>query len=329
MSKFKVVITDFSRPENEIEAAVLSESGLDIDLVRLDTRDPDEIVEHAADADALIVQFTPITRQIIARLRDCRAISRYGIGVDMVDIPAATDHGIMVCNVPDFCIEEVSTHTIAFLLNLNRRIHHQDRHVRSGAWGSPPGGAPARLQGQVLGILGLGNIGQAVARKARCLGLRIVAYDPYVTPARAKALGVEMLALEDMLQVSDYVTIHCPLTDETRHIIGQPEFALMKPSAFLINMARGPVVDQQALYQALVASAIAGAALDVLEQEPPVADDPLLQLESVILTPHTSSWSEESATQLRRDVATNVVTVLRGGVPASTLNAVELGLTTG
>jgi len=326
MPEFKVVITDFTAPGNDIEASVLRESGLDIELVRLNTRDPDELIAHTADADALIVQFSPITRPVIERLRKCRVISRYGIGMDMVDISAATDHGIIVCNVPDFCIEEVSTHTIGFLLNLNCRIHIQDRHVRSGAWNNPPGGAPARLPGQALGIIGLGKIGQAVARKAGCLGLRLAAYDPYIPKEAADSLGVELMTIEALLRTSDYVTIHCPLTEETRHLVGAPQLALMKPSAFLINMARGPVVDQNALYQALVSGTIAGAAVDVLDPEPPVAGEPLVQLPNIIVTPHTSSLSEDSAIQLRRDVAVNVVTVLRGGVPASTLNARALNL---
>ena len=180
MAQYKVVLTDFGAPDTEVEEAELRQSGLDIQLLRLNTRVPEEIIQHAMDADALMVGYAQIRRPVIERLERCRVISRYGIGVDMVDLQAATERGILVCNVPDFCIEEVSTHTIAFLLSLNRHIASHDRHVRSGKWSPFPGGPPARLPGQVLGVVGLGNIGQAVARNAQCLGLRVLAYDPYI-----------------------------------------------------------------------------------------------------------------------------------------------------
>lgn len=320
MAPFKVVITDFGAPDNDLEASELQSSGLDIELVRLNVRSSDELMPHVHDAHALIVQWAQITRPVIEALRHCQVISRYGIGVDMIDLEAATDHGIPVCNVPDFCIDEVSTHTLAFVLALNRHILGHYAHVTSGQWGGPPGGAPARLAGQWLGVLGLGKIGGAVARKAKALGLKVLAYDPYLQPEQAQALGVELVSLEDLLRRADYLSIHCPLTKETRHLIGSAQLALMKPSAYLINMARGPVVDQPSLYQALVNSVIAGAAVDVLEQEPPAPDDPLLKLPNMLITPHTSSWSAESVVQLRRDVARNVVYVLRGEPPRAVVN---------
>ena len=320
MAPFKVVITDFGDPDNELEAGELQASGLSIDLVRLNARSEDELVPHVHDAHALIVQWAQISRPVIESLRHCQVISRYGIGVDMIDLEAATEHGIPVCNVPDFCIDEVSTHAIAFVLALNRHILGHHAHVTSGKWAGPPGGAPARLAGQVLGVLGLGKIGSAVTRKATALGLRVLAYDPYLKPEQAQWLGVELVSLDDLLRSADYLSIHCPLTKETRHLIGSEQLALMKPSAYLVNLARGPVVDQPALYQALVNGLIAGAALDVLEQEPPVPDDPLLKLPNVLFTPHTSSWSAESVVQLRRDVARNVVQVLRGAPPRSVVN---------
>jgi D-3-phosphoglycerate dehydrogenase len=326
MSQFKVVITDFGAPDSDMEKAELHESGLDIELVRLNTHSSEEIIQHAADADGLLVGFAQINRQVIEHLDRCKVISRYGIGMDMVDLEAATERGILVCNVPDYCIQEVSTHTIAFLLCLNRHIHYHDKHVHSGKWASPPGGPPARLHGQVLGLVGLGNIGQAVARKAQAIGLCVLAYDPHIAQEKAGKMDVELTTLEDLLHRSDYVSLHCPLTEKTHHMIGQTQLELMKPSAFLINMARGPVVDQPALYQALVKHTIRGAALDVVEQEPPPPDEPLLQLENVICTPHTSSWSAEAVSQLRRDTARNVVIVLNGGVPRSVVNRKELHL---
>lgn len=324
MSRFKIVITDFGDPDNELEEAELRASGLDYDLVRLNARSADELIPNIRDADALIVQWASISRLVIDALENCRVISRYGIGVDMIDLEAATERGIPVCNVPDFCIDEVSTHALAFVLALNRHLFGHHTHVISGKWGGPPAGAPQRLGRQSLGVLGLGKIGGEVARKAKGVGLRVLAYDPYVKPERGEKLGVELVSLDDLLGRSDYVSIHCPLTKETRHLIGVEQLRRMKPSAYLINMARGPVVDQAALYSALSDGVIAGAALDVLEQEPPLPDDPLLKLPNVLFTPHTSSWSAESIVQLRRDVARNVVQVLRGDPPRAVVNPLSL-----
>ncbi len=320
MSPFKVVITDFGSPDNELEEAELRESGLDIDLVRLNSLKPAELMPHVTDADAIIVQWATINRDLIYALQKCKVISRYGIGVDMIDLQAAGERGIIVCNVPDYCIDEVSTHTIGFVLMLNRHMRIQSEHVRSGQWASTPGGPPQRLPGQTLGVVGLGNIGRAVAHKAACLGLNILAYDPYIRSEQAAALGAQLTVLNDLLRLSDYVTIHCPLNDETRHMFSTAQFALMKPTAYLINMARGPIVDQAALYESLVNRTIAGAALDVLEKEPPPADEPLRTLENVLITPHTSSWSSEAIVQLRRETARNVVIALKGEEPRSVVN---------
>ena len=320
MPPYKVVITDFGDPDNQLEADVLRESGLDLALTRLDARTAEQLIPQVADADALIVQWARIDRSVIEALQHCRVISRYGIGVDMIDLEAAADHGIPVCNVPDFCIDEVSTHTLAFLLALNRHLLAHHAHVVAGRWAAPPGGAPARLMGQRVGIIGLGNIGRAVAAKAAALGLNVLAFDPYLPPERAAALGVGLRTLEDLLRESDYVCVHCPLTADTRHLIGAPQLALMKPSAYLINMARGPIVDQAALCRALAAGQLAGAAVDVLEQEPPAPDEALLKLPNVMATPHTSSWSAESMVQLRRGAAQNVVRVLAGQPPRAVVN---------
>lgn len=326
MTPFKVVITDFSEPDVELEAAELRASGLDIELVRLNIRDPEAVIPHVRDADAVILLWCPMNRRVIASLERCKVISRYGVGVDMVDVAAATERGILVANTAEFCTEEVSTHTIGFLLTLNRHIWIHHDFVRAGGWGGPPGGPPARLTGQTVGIVGLGNIGGAVARKARCLGLQVLGHDPYVGPEEAEAKGAMPVGLEELLRRSDYVTLHCPLLPETHHLIGEAQLALMKPTAYLINMARGPVVDQQALHRALAGGTIAGAALDVFEQEPPAPDDPLLRLGNVILTPHASSWSSESRIQLRQDAARNVVAVLQGRLPRSIVNRKQLGL---
>lgn len=325
MARYKIVITDWGTPENDLEESVLHESGLDHELVRLNFSEADQLIPHVKDADALIVQFAKVNRRVIESLTRCKVISRYGVGVDMVDLAAAGERGIPVANVPDFCIDEVSTHTMTFLLMLNRHLltHHQ--HVKSGHWGGVSGGPPARLSGQTLGVVGLGNIGRAVVKKARGFDLKILAFDPYLSNATAAELGAEKVAWEELLRRSDYISLHCPLTEQTRHLVSGPQLALMKPTAYLINMSRGPVVNQAALYEALANHTIAGAALDVLEKEPPAADEPILKLDNVIFTPHSSSWSASSSNQLRRQVAQNVVVALRGGKPYSIVNEKELG----
>ena len=325
MTRFKIVITDFGSPENELEDAELRSSGLDYDLVRLDYQTADQLVPHIRDAHALIVQWAKIDQNVIKSLSQCKVISRYGIGVDMIDLQAAGAAGIPVANVPDFCIDEVSTHTMAFLLSLNRHLIEQHLHVKSGQWAGAPGGQPARLEGQTLGIVGLGKIGRAVAQKAKGFNLKLLGFDPYLSAAAAAEVGVELVDWETLLGRSDYVSLHSPLTAETRHMVNAQAFSLMKPTAYLINLSRGPVVDQVAMYQALVNGQIAGAALDVLEKEPPLADDALLALPNVLFTPHSSSLSATSFIQLRRDVARNVIMALKGQKPRSIVNLRELG----
>jgi D-3-phosphoglycerate dehydrogenase len=328
MSPYTVVLTDFGDPDWDLETQVLQASGLDLSLIRLQAKAPEQLIPQVAAADALIVQWASINRDVIAAMPRCKVISRYGIGVDMIDLAAASERGIIVANVHDYCIEEVSTQTIGFIIDLNRHTVRMHDYVRAGKWGAAPHGlgAPRRLANQTLGIIGLGNIGRVVARKAAGLGLKLLGYDPYIKPASLADLGVEMVGLQDLLRNADYVSIHCPLVEETRKLIGTPQLGMMKPDAYLINMARGPIVDQAALYRALADNIIAGAALDVLEQEPPDQGDPLLQLPNVIITPHASSWSRESAIQLRRDVAQNVVDVLQDRAPRSVVNRKALGL---
>lgn len=324
MAKFKVVITDFGSPENELESAEFQKSGLDVEVVRLNAKTPQELLPHVLDADGLIVQWCQVPRDILQQLKQCKVISRYGIGVDMIDLAAAGECGIPVCNTPDYCIDEVSTHTLSFILMLNRQIMPQHRHVAAGKWGSPSPTPPARLSTQTLGVVGMGNIGRVVVQKAKAFGLKVLVYDPYLSADKASAAGVELVSLNDMLQRSDYVSLHCPLTDETRHLISAAQFRLMKPTAYLINMARGPVVDQPALVEALTSRTIAGAALDVFEKEPVPADEPLLKLDNVIFTPHLSSWSADSFVQLRKEVVLNVVLVLGGQPPRAVVNRKHL-----
>jgi D-3-phosphoglycerate dehydrogenase len=317
------VRTDFTESGDEVERETFERAGLDVELVEASDATGaggGGLAGAVTGADALLVQFAQVDRDVIAALSDCRVISRYGIGVDMIDLVAAAEAGIPVTNVPDYCIDEVSTQTIGFLVDLNRRTVPLDRHVRSGGWGRlpVPVSAPRRLAGQTLGVVGLGAIGREVARKARALGLRVIASDPFAPPDAAA--GVERVELAELLERSDYVTLHCPLTDETRGLIGAEELAAMRPTAYLLNLSRGPVVVQAALVRALREGMIAGAALDVLEVEPPDQSEEILALENVLLTPHSASWSVESARQLRVQAAENVVAALTGGELRSVVN---------
>ena len=237
MVAWRVVITDFDTPGEDHERAVLAESGLDVELERMALRSADEVIEAAADADGLLVQFTTIDARVLDALTRCRVISRYGIGLDMIDVEAATARGIPVANVPDFCIDEVSTQTIGFLIDLDRHTLELARHVQTGGWGTRPApvAAPRRLSGQMLGIVGLGRIGRAVATKASALGLRVIGSDPYLESSSAP---VPLVSLPALLRESDYVSLHVPLVAETRGLIGSTELHAMKRSAYLINMAR-------------------------------------------------------------------------------------------
>jgi D-3-phosphoglycerate dehydrogenase len=319
VTSFRVIITDFTDSDQRIERDVFARSELDITLLKAEPGTSNDLAQLAPQADALLVQFAQLDRRLIDSLQRCKVISRYGIGVDMIDLDAAAARGIPVANVPDFCIDEVSTQTIGFLIDLNRHTNALDTYVHSYGWGKRPmpRSAPRRIAGQTLGLVGLGAIGREVARKGAALGLNILAYDPYLDIAPA---GIGLVSLTELLGRSDYVSLHCPLVPATRGLIGASELALMKPTGYLLNLSRGPVIDQAALVDALAHAVIAGAALDVLEAEPPTAEDPVLALPNVLITPHSSSWSVESSEQLRRDAATNVVEALSGRLPRSVVN---------
>jgi D-3-phosphoglycerate dehydrogenase / 2-oxoglutarate reductase len=324
MAEFKVVIADQPAADHAVEAAALAASGLQVDAVWLGDRNADRVLEHAADADALVMSWTPVTRSLIGQLKQCRVIARFGIGVDMIDLDAATEHGILVCNTATYCLDEVSNHAMGLLLMLNRGLLHDIDAVRSGGWARASGLPTRRLQGQRLGLVGLGNIGRLVARKARGFGLDVVAYDPFLRREHSEVDGTALVDLDELLGSADIVSVHCPLNDATRHLIGARELGLMRRDAFLINTSRGAVVDQAALTEILAAHRLAGAGLDVFETEPLAADDPLRKLDNVILTPHSASASVESSAECRRMALEHVVTVLRGGVPSDVVNRAVL-----
>jgi D-3-phosphoglycerate dehydrogenase len=262
----------------------------------------------------------PITRRVLEQLPRTVVVARYGVGVDNVDLEAATDAGIAVVYVPDYCVEEVSNHALALLLGWARQVTRCDAQLRAGKWGWEYAAHMQSVHQQRLGIVGAGRIGLALARKALALKMEVAAYDPQVPAAALEAQGVRSLPLDALLAQSDYVSVHAPLMASTRHLIGAAQLARMKPTAFLINTARGAVVDEKALIEALRAGKIAGAGLDVFEAEPLPADSPLRTLPNTILTPHVGAQSPLATQRMRSQVGEEVLRALRGELPLNIAN---------
>ena len=281
----------------------------------------DEVIARTRDADALVTSASPVTRGVMGALEGLKVVVRTGVGYDVIDVKAATELGVIVVNVPDIWVREVANHALALLLAWNRKIVTLDRQVRAGVWtAGVPGDRTGALHGETVGIVGLGNIGSAFARRVAAFETRVIACDPYVDDARFAALGVERVSLQALAERSDYVSVHTLLNAETRHLIGEAFFRRMKPTALLINTSRGPVVDERALYQALVDKRLAGAALDVWEREPVAADNPLLTLDTVIATPHAAYFSSAAVAQVPRRCGEEVARVLTGQRPRNVVN---------
>jgi D-3-phosphoglycerate dehydrogenase len=279
------------------------------------------VIAAARDADGVIAQYAPLTGRSLAGLERCLIVSRYGIGVDNIDVAAATERGIWVANVPGFCAPEVSDHALALVLAFGRRLFALDRSVRDGRWDViGVAGDTKRLAESTLGVVGFGQIGRMLADKASALGLRVLATSPRSAAEHAAAHGAEAVGLERLLAESDYVALLCPLTPQTRHIVNRQTLALMRPGAHLINLSRGALVDEAALVEALQGGRLAGAGLDVFEREPPADDSPLRRLPNVVLTPHAAYYSSRALADLQERVTLNVLEALAGRRPASTLN---------
>jgi D-3-phosphoglycerate dehydrogenase len=315
---FVVAITDYVFPSLKPERAVLEPLG--VELRPQQCRSEEEIIALAQDADAVLNCYAKMTAHVIEELKCCRIIARYGIGVDNVDLAAATKSKILVTNVPDYCIDEVSDHTLALLLALARRITVADGAVKAGAWDVVAHAGIRRLRGQTLGLLGFGKIAKAMASKVQPLGMKVLVYDPYLETELVSRYGVEAVSLDKLLAEADAISIHVPLSPETRNLIGERELALMKSAAFLINTSRGGIVDEQALAAALKEGQLGGAALDVLSVEPPPADHPLRQAPNIILTPHLAFYSRESVIELQTKAAEEVARALKGEPPRSPVN---------
>ena len=306
-------------------------AGLDEELIRQNggtfrygrAADEGERVRIAAGAEVIVLGGARLGREFLAALPHLKGVVRLGIGVDNIDLDAATDLGIVVANVPDFCSDEVAEHALGLILAVTRKIVLADRKSRRGDW--VPGmdaimRPMRRLSGQTLGLIGLGKIGRSLVGKVKGLGLKVMAYDPHVSPAAAQAAGVPLMSLEELLPQVDILSLHVPETPETRGIINAQTLALLKPGAILINVARGGVVDEVALAAALTSGRLAGAGLDVLQQEPIRLPHPLTEFENVVLTCHYASLSEESYAIMRRQVSAKAVQILRGEFPQDLVN---------
>ncbi|MFN7250423.1 MAG: C-terminal binding protein [Anaerobacillus sp.] len=315
---FKVVVTDYEYKSLATEQEVLKEIG--IELTTAQCRTEEDVIEACKDADGLINQYAPITRKVIEKLEKCKVIARYGVGVNTIDVDAATEKGIIVSNVTDYCIDEVSDHAFALLMSAARKVVHLDKAVKEGIWDFNVGVPIYRLRGRVLGLVGFGQIPQALASKAQAFGLEVLAFDPFVNEEVAKQLNVQLVSLDELCKQADYISVHAPLNEKTTGMITTAQFKLMKQEAFIINTARGPVIDEKALIKALQEGTIAGAALDVVEVEPISKDNPLMKMDNVILNPHVGWYSEEAQEELKRKTAQNVVNVLSGYYPKYFVN---------
>jgi D-3-phosphoglycerate dehydrogenase / 2-oxoglutarate reductase len=312
-----VVVTDSPFPNLDPARRVLSALGGILQMV--EDPGPDAIARAAQNADAVLVTYAKITANAIRQMKKCRIISRFGIGVDNVDIAAATEAGIAVTRVPDYCLDEVSDHTMALLLALSRKIPYANSLSHAAKWELSAMAPIHRLRGNTLGLIGFGRISQLVAPKAAAFGMRVITSDPYVATEVLASAGVERAAFSQLVKSADFISIHTPLLPETRHLFNAAVFQEMKPTAYLINTARGAIVDEDALASALDAKQLAGAALDVLAQEPP-SQSPLFGRTDVILTPHMSFYSVESLVDLQIRATEEIVRVLRGEMPRNPVN---------
>jgi D-3-phosphoglycerate dehydrogenase len=311
---FTVIQTDRGASDTVVEDAVFAACGLDIAFVKLEIDSEDGLIAACAAADALIPAYAPVNARVLDELPRCRIVAFMATGFNSVDMAAATARGIVVTNVPDYCTAEVADHALGFLLDLGRNITRLRDSVRAGVWEYDACGKPDRIGDQSLGIIGLGRIGSAVARRAEAFGLTVKASDPYVDEAAMSVLGVQKTGLDEVLQC-DFISLHCSLTEETKRIIDAPALARMRPTALLINTARGACVDIPALTHALADGRLAGAALDVVDPEPLPAGHPLYSMPNVIITPHTAFMSRVSENEVREKACWEVVRALRGETP--------------
>jgi len=321
MAKFKVVITDYIFDNLDTERSILKEC--DSELIALQCKSVEELIPFTMDADAILNTYLGgLDEHFFSTLKKCKVVVRYGIGIDTIDVSAATQHGVMVANVPDYCIEEVSDHAVACVLALVRKLTFSDRCVRQGNWDLGYLKPIHRLKGLVVGIVGMGRIGRRSSHKISSFGVSLIFHDPYVeTDIVSDGFHARRVTLEELVAESDIILIHAPATPETYHLFNKELFSQMKRKPVIINCARGTLVDTDALIEALAEGQVSGAALDVIEGVPPFPpDNPLCQFDNVIITPHSAWYSEEAIVNLQRLAVEEVARVLKGEQPKSLVN---------
>ena len=313
MTRPIVAVTDSVFPS--LDPAMQALARVDPEVRMAKTAGADDILAVARDADAILVTYATLPGELLRELRRCKVIGRFGLGVDNIDLKTAAERGIIVTYVPDYCMQEVSDHAMALLLALARKVPFSNRLAQGGRWEMPAVAPLRRLAGQVLGLIGFGNIPRALAPKAKAFGLTVITHDPYVSKAVLASAGVEGVSFDDLLARCDFLSVHAPLTAATRGLVNAEVFAKMKNGALIINTARGPLIDEAALIAALDAGRLGGAALDVVATEPLPKDSPLLGRDNVILTPHTAFYSVEALEELQTKCASDVARVLSGEPP--------------
>ncbi|WP_141994808.1 C-terminal binding protein [Bacillus sp. B4EP4a] len=311
---FKILLTDYEFEHLKYEEEIFQESGLEIEFIKAQCKTEEEVMEQAKEVDAILNQYAPISRRVIDSLENTKIISRYGVGVNTIDLNAAKEKGITVANVPDYGIEEVSNHALALLLSSARKVTLLNKEVKKGNWDFKVCVPIHRFNVQTVGVLGFGRIPRRFIEKVKPLGFKTAAYDPFVSASDMDAVGVQKMELDEIIAEADYLSIHVPLIDDTYHLINEERLKQMKRNAVIINTARGPIIDEKALSDALEKGVIAGAALDVTENEPVSTDSPLLTMDNVIITPHSAWYSEEAMVELRQKAARNIVQVLNGEI---------------
>ena len=323
---FKVVLTSRVLPQKITDEY---QHKLGAEFVTIPAHTEDDIIAAAGDADTVVTLMQPYSRRVMGNLKKCKLIYNAGTGFDSIDVTAATEHGICVAFAGDYCMEEVSDHAMALVLACARKVTRLDRAVRGGKWDSfekreirnmlPP---MSHLRDQTLGLVGFGRIGRAIAEKARGFGLKVIAYDPNLAPSVFKQMDVEAVRLEHLIKVSDFISIQAEFSPEMEHLLGMEQFLRMKPTAYVINVSRGAAIDQEALYTALADGYIAGAALDVVAEEPGgiSADHPLLTLDNVIMTAHSAYYSEDSSAKYRQRIHDAVAAILHNRWPEWLIN---------
>ena len=319
MAAFKILVTDTLYPSLEPEKNMLAI--INADTVLASAVDSASLIREGRDCDGMMVEFADINEQVIAGLDKCKIIVRTAIGYDNIDVKAASAKNIMVANIPDYCVEEVSEHALALLLTCARKVVYFNSKVKAGVWDAEAGGPIRRMSTRTLGLVGFGNIARRFAVKAKPLGMRIMAYDPFLPDAVFIETGVERIkTLEELVPAVDYLSLHIPFKPENKNIVNDALLASMKSTAYLINTSRGGLVDIDALHRALQLGTIAGAMLDVMPVEPPPPDLPLLQLDNLIVTPHCGYYSEDSTDEIRRKAAEQIIQALTEGRPRYLVN---------